>query len=212
MKYKYVLFDLDGTLIDTNRLIIDCFKHTYKAHLDLDVSEEEILKHFGEPLIITLRRYSEEKHQEMFETYVSFNEAIHDDYVTLCPGVRECLEGLKSLGCTMAVVTSKRRRGALKGLELFGIKDCFKAIVALEDTERHKPEPEPILRAIELLGADLDSVLMVGDSIFDIECASNAGVKSVLVNWSAANGFQDEQKTPDYTVRSMEEVIDIVRG
>ncbi|MFZ5352235.1 MAG: pyrophosphatase PpaX [Bacillota bacterium] len=211
MKYKYILFDLDGTLIDTNRLIIDSFKHTYKTHLDMEVTEEQILKNFGEPLITTLKRYSEEKAEEMFQTYISFNEAVHDEYVSLCSGVKECLKVLSEMGCVMAVVTSKRKKIALRGLELFGIHKYFESMVAYEDTISHKPEPEPILLALKQLGADKQEALMIGDSVFDIQCARNAGVKSILVKWSAADGFQGEAAAADYVVHEIQEIVDIVR-
>lgn len=212
MKFKYILFDLDGTLIDTNRLIVDSFKHTYKQHLDMDISEGEILKHFGEPLITTLRRYSIEKSEDMLVTYKQFNESVHDDYVTLCTGARECLEELSSLGCIMAVVTSKLGAVADRGLQLFDIKKYFEKVVAFEDTDRHKPEPQPILKALELLGAEKENAIMIGDSIFDIQCAKNAGVKSILVKWSAADGYQSNNETADYTVYKMSEIAEIIKA
>lgn len=213
MKYKYILFDLDGTLIDTNKLIIDSFKHTYKLHLNVDISEEEILRHFGEPLIITLRRYSasEEEAQEMFKTYIEYNEAKHDSVVMLCSGIHECLAALKNLGCTLAVVTSKRKKIALQGLALFDLLKYFDVVVALEDTNSHKPNPEPILKALELLAAETEEAIMVGDSVFDILCAKNAGVRSILVKWSAAHGHQGDEVIADYIVHEVCDLIDIVK-
>lgn len=211
MKYKYILFDLDGTLIDTNRLIIDSFKHTYKTHLGLDVSEEDILKYFGEPLIVTLRRYSDEQADEMFKTYIAFNETRHDSSVSLCGDIKGLLEALKKMGCTLAVVTSKRRKIAVQGLELFDIKKYFDVIVTLEDTEQHKPNPAPVIKALELLKAKPEEALMVGDSTYDIHCAHGAGVKAVLVKWSAANGHQEEPATADYVIKETCELVELIK-
>lgn len=211
MKYKYILFDLDGTLIDTNKLIIDSFKHTYKTHLNRDVEEKEILKYFGEPLITTLRRYSSENADELYDTYINYNESIHDNSVSLCCNIKECLEQLKEMGCIMAVVTSKRAIMAHRGLELFDIMKYFSVVISLDDTEEHKPHPAPILKALEKLGAEPEDAIMIGDSIFDIQCAHNAGVKAVQVTWGAALEHL-EQEEPDYLVDNALEILDIAIG
>ncbi len=211
MKYKYILFDLDGTLIDTNKLIINSFKHTYKTHLNIDVPESEIYKYFGEPLITTLSRYSEDRADELFKTYIDFNEREHDSSVALCCNIKECLEALTEQGCILAVVTSKREKLASRGLKLFDIMKFFSVVVTMDDTKNHKPHPEPVLRALELLGAKPEEALMIGDSIFDIKCAHNAGVKAVLVNWGEATEYQEKGK-PDYLVHDAMEIADIARG
>ncbi|HYE83560.1 MAG TPA: pyrophosphatase PpaX [Clostridia bacterium] len=211
MGYKYVLFDLDGTLINTNKLIIDSFKYTYKTGLGLEVSEEEILKYFGEPLIVTLARYSEEKADELFKTYIEYNETRHDDTVTIFDGIQELLEELVNQGCILALVTSKRRKVALMGLELFDIKKYFDVFVALEDTELHKPNPAPVIKALELLGAHPGDAIMVGDSVFDIHCAHGADVKAVLVKWSAAHGFQGDDASADYIAHDTKELLEIIK-
>ena len=210
LRFKYVLFDLDGTLIDTNKLILDSFKHTIKEHLDIDVFDEDLLKYFGEPLIYTLQRYSMEKSHKMFETYIRYNEHHHDNCVLPCEGIEDGLAKLKDLGCTMAIVTSKRRDIATRGLKLFGFEKYFSTIVALEDTEKHKPDAGPIIEALRRLNADGGQAIMIGDSIYDIECAKNAGIKSMLVKWSMADGFQDRKIDADYIVNSIEELIDII--
>lgn len=211
MKYKYVLFDLDGTLIDTNKLIIDSFKHTYKTHLNMDVEENEIIKYFGEPLITTLRRYSSDNADELFKTYIDFNESNHDSRVTLCCNIKECLEALRDKGIKLAVVTSKRAKLANRGLELLDIKQYFKVIVTADDTGEHKPNPAPVLKALELLGAEPEEALMVGDSVFDILCAHNAGVAAALVNWRAAEDYLYEEK-PDFVVNDAMELVDLAIG
>lgn len=213
--YKYILFDLDGTLIDTNELILKSFKHTYKTHLEREISETEILESFGEPLIVTLERYSKDNSKAMFKTFIDHNKVFHDDYIKLFPGVKECLEELKKMGCLIAFVTSKRRSMAEHGLEFFDILKYFDETIALDDTTVHKPHPEPIWLALEKLNCSdkKEEALMVGDSKFDIMCASNAGIKSVLVNWSLASTVQKDQEiTPDFIIDDLEKLINIVKG
>lgn len=213
--FKYILFDLDGTLVDTNDLILKSFKHTYKEHLRRDVPEEEILEHFGEPLIITLERYSKENAKAMFKTYIEFNEVIHDEYIKSFPGTKECLMQLKALGCKLSIVTSKRKALAIRGLEIFDLLQYFDEIVALEDTTIHKPNPEPVLKALEKLNCmdKKQEALMIGDSKFDIISAERAGVKSVLVNWSLATEAQNTvEMKPDYIIEDLGKLIQIVKG
>jgi pyrophosphatase PpaX len=212
MGYKYVLFDLDGTLIDTNKLIIETFKYTYRTCLGLEVSEQEILKYFGEPLLVTLKRYSEERGEELLKTYIEYNETRHDDSVLLFDGVLKLLEELKGQGYTLALVTSKRRKVAQMGLDLFDISKHFDVFIALEDTELHKPNPAPVIKALELLNAQPSEAIMVGDSVFDIHSAHGAGVKSVLVKWSAAHGFQGDDTSADYVVHDTEELLKVIKG
>ncbi|OGO76706.1 MAG: hypothetical protein A2Y23_10865 [Clostridiales bacterium GWB2_37_7] len=209
--YKYILFDLDGTLLDTNQLIIDSFKHTYKLHIHREIEEKEIIQYFGEPLITTLRRYSPDKAEELYDTFIKYNESIHDNSVSLCCNIQAALEQLKEMGCIMAVVTSKRSRMAYRGLELFDILKYFSAVISVDDTTNHKPHPEPVLKALKKLGAQADEAIMIGDSVFDIQCAHNAGVKAIKVSWGVALGHQDEE-TPDYMVNDALEIVDIVRG
>jgi pyrophosphatase PpaX len=211
MKFKYVLFDLDGTLIDTNKLIMDSFKHTYKKHLDIEVEEQEILQYFGEPLMTTLARYDKDHVQQLFKTYIDYNETMHDGSVKLFENIRECLEALREEGCSLAVVTSKRSVMAHRGLRLFDILKYFDVVVTVDDTANHKPHPEPILKALEKLGAKPEEALMIGDSVFDILCAHHAGIKGAYVGWGTALAHQQAEK-PDYMVQNAMEIVEIVKG
>lgn len=211
MKYKYILFDLDGTLLNTNKLIIESFKFTLKKHLDINIDDSDILKYFGEPLMVTLERFSKEKAKEMFDTYIVYNESIHDDMVEIFGDVEGLLKEILKMGCKTAVVTSKRKALAERGLRLFDLLNYFDDVIALEDTEKHKPDPEPILEALSRLNARKDEALMVGDSEFDIKCAKNAGVDSVFVSWSQAGNYQDNSIKPDYVIKDLWEIIYILK-
>ena len=182
MRYNCLLFDLDGTLLNTNKLIIESFKYTLKKHLDMDVDDWTILRYFGEPLMTTLERFSKADAKDMFDTYIEYNESIHDDMIEVFGDVDIVLRDIKKMGCKTAIVTSKRKVLAKRGLELFDLLKYFDDVIALEDTKKHKPEPEPILEALRRLNGKKQEALMIGDSEFDIKCAYNAGVDSVFVS------------------------------
>lgn len=202
-----VLFDLDGTLLNTNDLIIKSFKHTLSKHLSLEVTEEDIYPFFGEPLRVTLERFGPELAEEMLLSYREFNKVYHDELTTIFPGAVEALEELSRLGVRLGVVTSKITQTAIRGLELFGIRRFFEVVVGLEMTEKHKPDPEPILKALEILDLPPSAALMVGDSPFDILCARNAGVKSAAVAWSVHSKEKLMEEGPDYYIQSFQDVL-----
>jgi pyrophosphatase PpaX len=208
---KAVLFDLDGTLIDTNDLIIQSFKHTYRKHLNIDVPDSEIVMHFGEPLLATLARYDEANADILIQTYRAHNEADHDELTKEILGVKETLRELKTLGIKIGVVTSKRRELAIRGLELFNLHELMEVIITPEDTVKHKPEAEPVLKACELLKILPKEALMVGDSHYDILCGKNAGSKSCLVKYTALPVDKIMKHNPEYAVEEIKDILKIVR-
>ena len=207
-----VLFDLDGTLLNTNDLIIKSFQHTLSKHLSLEVTEQDLYPYFGEPLRVTLERFGPELAEEMLRSYREFNNIHHDQLTTIFPGAVETLEELSRRGVRLGVVTSKITQTAIRGLELFGIRKYFDVVVGLEMTDKHKPDPEPILKALEILDLPPSAALMVGDSPFDILCARNAGVKSAAVAWSVHSKEKLMEERPDCYVESFGDVVRICSG
>ncbi|MGB9780746.1 pyrophosphatase PpaX [Caldanaerobacter sp.] len=212
MKVTAVLFDLDGTVIDTNQLIINSFVYTIEKHLGYEIDAEKIIPYFGEPLPLTLQRFSKDNWEIMLQTYREYNERYHDRYTTIREDVGEVLRILKEEGLKTAVVTSKRKELAKKGLKLFEIDKYFDVIIGLEDTEKHKPNPEPVLKALDLLESSAEEALMVGDSPYDILAARNAGVKSVAVKWSVLPFNLLEKEKPDFFIEDMWQLLKIIKG
>jgi len=206
---KGIFFDLDGTLINTNTLIINSFKYIFKEHLNLDVKDEEIVQYFGEPLNYTISKYSSDNVEFLTKKYVEYSLSIHDDLTKEFYGVKEGLIKLKEAGYKLAVVTSKRRNTALKGLKLFDLEKYFDLIISPEDTEKHKPCGEPVLKACEVLKIKPQEIIMVGDSHNDILCGKNAGAKTCLVKYTALPLEKLREYSPDYLVDSIEEILDI---
>lgn len=184
MKSKIALFDLDGTLLNTNDLIIETFKYTFKKHLNKEVSLEDLIPHMGEPLFKTLVHFSESKADMMLKTYRSYNSKKHDELTTLFPYVEETLSNLREHGFKIALVTSKQTAMAVHGLKTFGLDKYFDCIVGSGDTVEHKPHPEPILKAISSIDKNYNLAFMVGDSPYDILAARAAGIIPIGVEWS----------------------------
>lgn len=163
---KTVLFDLDGTILDTNELIIESFMHAMKGKSFRPLTREWLIQHMGKPLVTQLRYFSgrgeEEPVDDLMKVYRAYNLMRHDDLVRAFPGVKEVLQQLDDMGITMGVVTSKIRLTSEKGLALCGLKDYMKCIVTVEDVVHAKPHPEPIEQALRLLNAEPESTLMLG--------------------------------------------------
>lgn len=209
MSIKTILFDMDGTLIDTNALIHESFVHTFN-HYGLSFTDEEILTFNGPPLIDTFKNIHSETAHKMVETYREHNIANHDHYVTVFPTVKETLEVLRQKGIKMAVVSAKMRSGVEQSLEFTNLRQYFDVIVAVDDVSKPKPHPQPVLKALEQLGTSTESALMVGDNSHDIESGNNAGVKTVGVSWSLKGESFLKQFKPTYMIHEMRELLKIV--
>ncbi|WP_353894113.1 pyrophosphatase PpaX [Proteinivorax hydrogeniformans] len=208
-KDKIILFDLDGTLLNTNELIIKSFQHTLKKVLDLEMSSEDLTPYFGETLQTTLRRFDKNKVDEMIQVYRQYNQQKHDELVKPFPKVKETLLRLNNLGCRLGIITSKSKKMCIKGLDLFQLTDLFDVIVAMEDTKHHKPSPDPILKAMEKLKLQQkNDIYYVGDSPFDIIAARSAGIVPIGVKWSER--FEEIKELEPLLINSISDIEDIV--
>jgi pyrophosphatase PpaX len=198
-KFNYILFDLDGTLIDTTPLILESFRYTIKEYCGETKCDDDLIKYMGIPLRSSFKDMYPGKEDMLVSAYREFNENKHDYYCGVFIGINPVLDRLVRKGITLGVVTSKRRELALRGIRIFNLEKYISVLVGLEDTEKHKPDAEPILKALELLPpADRNTVLYVGDSPYDILCAKNAGVKSAAVRWSYIPEAELLKSKPDY--------------
>ena len=187
--YSYYLFDADGTLIDTIELIYQCFVFTCKKFGNKEITKDEVVKNIGLTLRSQMEVYfgplADERFSEMAGEHMKYQLSIYPRYLKLFPTVIEGLTLLRDRGRHCGIVTSRRRQTLELYLNKTGIFDFFEVFVTPENTKKHKPEPEPVLEALSLFKiADKSIVLMVGDSEFDIECGSRAGVDTAFVNWS----------------------------
>ena len=214
MKKTTILFDFDGTLIDTNDLIIESFQEIYRHFKGHEETIEKITECFGEPLVTTLlREFPDNDLDEVITLFRKHQREIAKDYLKVFPGVPELLEVLKQNGYRMAIVTSRTTESTVRYANMVGIGDCFEALVSCDDTEVHKPNPEPIYLALQKLGITKEEAIMVGDGSFDIKCANNAGVDSVLVGWriTADDNVIVEGAVPDYEVSKPGELFELLQ-
>lgn len=213
LKYQTVLFDLDGTLIDTNELIIKTFLDVLEQRFPGRFRREDIIPHMGQPLWEQMERFGgAELRDILVEEYREHNVRIHDEFIEEFPHIVETLEELKKLGVTMGIVTTKQRVTAEMGARLFGIDQYMSTFISYDDTDKHKPSPDPVLKAMEQVSADPTSTLMVGDSQYDIQAAHNAGVHAAGVSWSLKGPDFLHQFNPEYMLYDMRELIAIVKG
>lgn len=213
MAIDTIIFDFDGTIADTNQLVIDSWQHTYKARLGREEDVDKITRSFGEPLVETMKKVLPDFDvEESIAIYRSYQRDVYESRIKAFPGMVDTVKELKSKGYKLGIVTSRLRGSTVTGLEAFGIADCIDVIVTCEDTDKHKPDPEPVLIGLDRLGSKPETAIMIGDSLFDIQCAHNANVKTVLVAWTVTTS-PDELKgkdAPDFVVERAEEIIDIV--
>lgn len=208
---KAILFDLDGTLADTNNLIFQSFRHTL-AHYDiLDVSDEDIYALFGEPLEYSMARFKPEEVDNMVTVYRNYNESRHDELIRPFANVQETLAELKERGLALAIVTSKRQAVAMRSLDALDLTPYFDVIVTPELTQKHKPDPAPVNYALNALGVSPNEAVMVGDSPFDIASGKGAGCQTVAVTYSKITPRLLAEAQPTLMIDSISDLLNYVK-
>lgn len=207
-----ILFDLDGTLINSNDLILKSFRETFKSLLNLDLRDEEISINFGRPLQEIFKDYDEDRVGELIDFYRSVNLKLHDTECKEFLGVKKMLKVLRERGIKLGVVTSKKRDMAERGAKLTGIFDYFHVFITPEETKKHKPHKEPVLRACEILGVNPIKTLMVGDSPYDILAGKNAGTKTCAVRYTALPIYKLEESKPDFFIDKPLDILELVEN
>jgi pyrophosphatase PpaX len=210
---KATLFDFDGTLVDTTELIYQSMRHAAGEVLGRDdLTREVLMANVGQPLPRQMELLSARHADALLDSYRLHNEENHDALIDEFPGIEEALARLRSAGIGVAVVTSKRRPSVDMALKTFpGLGEVVDAWVTMEDTEEHKPRPEPLLKGLELLGnVPREEAAYVGDSPFDIAAARAAGVMSVAVSWGAFSEETLRAAEPDRLVSDIDAAVDVL--
>jgi pyrophosphatase PpaX len=209
---KAVLFDLDGTVINSNDLVIGSWRHTLKENLGFYPDDDEIIRSFGEPLAVTAKRYDENKIEMIMTAYRHFNVSMHDSMIKEYEGMNEALKTLKSFDIKVGIVTSKRKIMAERGLKKFGLFDMMDVIVAMEDTAKHKPDGDPLKKALEILNLLPEDALYVGDTHLDILCGKDAGCRTCVVRYSLAPFEELMKYNPDYVIDKPLDLVELVHS
>jgi pyrophosphatase PpaX len=202
------LFDLDGTLIDSIDLIFASYRHTLIRHSESAPPDDVWLEGLGTPLREQLRPFARDQDEleAMVVTYRDFNLAHHDATVRPFPGIRAAVELLKARGLGLAVVTSKARSGLYRGLDVCGLDDMFTALVAADDVTQHKPDPTPVLQALDMLGVEAGRTVFVGDSPHDMEAGRRAGTRTAAALWGPFSQRQLAKHRPDFWLARPSEI------
>ena len=186
-RYDLILYDLDGTLWDSIPLIMHCFKHAYEEVFGrCDRTDDDLMSYIGKPLTETFAMHDEKTAGALLNSYLDYNhKLLEEDAIEMFPDVIDELHKIRAAGIAQGVVTSKRIYSAGITLKQKGLDDFFDVYICKEDTERHKPEAEPLIKAAERVGiTDMSRVIYVGDAMPDALCAKNAGAAFALVSWS----------------------------
>ena len=212
-KINTVLFDFDGTLMNTNELIYNSWQHTFRTIKGTEGDPDMIKRSYGDILAKTIAEFFPDYPQEeAIEIYRSYQVGRFSDDIYPFPGMLELVRELKEKGYKVAVVTSRLRNTTLEGLNKYGLDEIVDAVITADECKAHKPEPEPALMAMRAMGSRAEETVMVGDSKYDIGCANNAGVTSVLVDWAVAIYDREQEGIfkPDYTIAEAEDLWGII--
>lgn len=209
---RAVIFDIDGTITDTNPLFLEAIRQAYREFTGEDKPREFFIFTLGIPSPETVRKLGIPKEQA--EAFVArWQELIKVGMpkVRLFPGMREVLETLHEAHIPMAIVTAKVRSEMSYQFDRFGLNHLFQVILCAEDAPRPKPYPDPILVACKKLGVPPEEALFVGDSVYDITAARLAGVPFALASWGALEKERVLAMRPDFVLASPEDLLKILR-
>lgn len=206
-----MLFDLDGTLVDTIGLIIASYRHAWREVLGVELADDVIRSWIGRTLPDTVSPYGAEIGTQLQHSYVTFNRRELPRLQRNYPGIRELLADLRDAGVATGIVTSKRRPVAQQSLDVAGLDDIV-LLATLEDTATHKPDPAPIQLALATLGRSPDKAVYVGDATVDVLAARAAGCSSIAVTWGA--GLPDElaATNPDALITTTGDLRSVLLG
>src|SRR5712691_6051170 len=183
IRFPVVLFDLDGTVVDSGGIILASMRHATREVLDRDYADAELMQAVGGPgLEAQMAVFAPDRVEELVRVYRAHNEPLHDE-LEACAGMENVLVRLHEEGRRLGIVTAKRRATAELAFARVPFAHLFEAVVGGDETERHKPDPEPLLLAARRMKAEPSQTAYVGDSPFDIRAAKAAGMHAIAVSW-----------------------------
>ena len=209
MTRPVVLFDLDGTVVDSGAIILASMRHATREVLGRDFDDAELMQAVGGPgLEAQMAVFAPERVDELVRVYREHNEPLHDE-LEACPGMEDVLVRLHEQGRRLGVVTAKRRATVELAFASVPVAHLFETVVGGDETLRHKPDPEPLLLAAERMRVTAADCAYVGDSPFDIRAAKAAGMFAVAVTWGRIHDRAKlEREEPDAIVDTSEELFE----
>lgn len=209
---KALLFDLDGTIIDTYDVILLSMRHAMRTVLGKEYSDQQLMKKVGQPLRTQMSDYarSEEECEELLRVYRAYQAQIHDDSVRSFSGTQDTLEVLKQAGYPLGIVTSKMHDPALHGLRFCGLDGYFSCLVGADDCTKHKPDPFPVVQGAGLLGVEAKDCMYIGDSPYDIQAGNAAGAVTVAALWGMFAEAELKKERPDHSCEHIADIIPLL--
>lgn len=213
-RFSTVLLDLDGTVIDSVDLIRESHRHAVRNVLGKDLTDEALVANVGRPLTEQMFHFSSDPEdvQRLLNVYREWNEANTARLLRAYEDLDRVLGALRDAGVRLGIVTSKRAAVVDLAWDVLPLHGLFDVIVTADDSDRHKPDPEPILLALGRLGARPKETAFVGDAPFDIRAGRAAGVTTIGVTWGFFRRDQLEPERPDHLVDTVPELEDLVLG
>ena len=207
MRCDPILFDLDGTVVDSGAIILASLRHATRTVLGETIPDERLLATVGgSGLASQMRDFDPERVDELVRVYTEHNKPLHAELASF-DGMLELLADLKAQGRKLGIVTAKRRMTVELAFAAVPIETLFDVVVAGDETERHKPHPEPLLRALAQVGATAKTAAYVGDSPFDVRAAKAGGLTAIAATWGGIHSRERlDEEEPDYVVDTAEEL------
>lgn len=210
-KIRGILFDNDGTLVDTQQLILSSFQHATKTVLGKIIPDDVLMKKVGQPLAVQMWDFTDnaDTQQELLRVYREFNHACHDEAVRAFPGVISGLATLQKRGYKLGIVTGKMHWLAWRGLEIVGAAPYLDCCIGPDDCPKHKPDPEPIIAGAEALGLKPSECVYVGDSPYDIAAGNAAGCQTVACLWGMFSKESLAAENPTFACENFQELLEL---
>jgi pyrophosphatase PpaX len=208
--FEAVVFDLDGTLVDSVELIALSFQHAIREVMHREASYEEAMQHVGTPLKEQMVRISPERADELVAVYREFNHREHDRMLKLYDGILDLLNRLTKAGVRLGLVTSKSRPTTQMAFDLTGIEAYFDSTVCCDEAPGNKPSAEPILFCLAGLHTAPKDAAYVGDSPADVQAARAAGVTAIAVSWGVFDTRALAAEKPQRLVDTIPELADVL--
>ena len=211
MRCDPVLFDLDGTVVDSAAIILASLRHATQTVLGETIPDERLLATVGgSGLASQMSDFAPDRVDELVRVYTEHNAPLHAE-LAACDGMLELLGDLKADGRKLGIVTAKRRKTVQLAFATLPMERLFDVVVAGDETDRQKPHPEPLLRALAQLDARTTTAAYVGDSPFDIQAAKAGGLTAIAATWGRIHDRDRlEQELPDHIVETPKELRDVL--
>ena len=211
MRPRALIFDFDGTIVDSGAIILASMRHATREVLGRDYADEELMAAVGGPgLEVQMQALAPDRVADLVRVYREHNEPLHTE-LECCAGMDDVLVRLRNEGRRLGIVTAKRRATVELAFDNVPLGHLFDVVVGGDETDKHKPHPAPLLLALERLSAEPDGAAYVGDSPFDIRAAKAAGMHAVAVTWGRIHARERlTEEEPDALVDSAEELLGVL--